>query len=51
MLIYAGGHVAGMLIWPRLVAYRSARGPLQMSSLLRLLMLIVAVSGPHPLDQ
>jgi len=44
--VYAAGHFAGILIWPRWVASRSARGPLQITSLIRLLMLIMAVSVP-----
>lgn len=44
--VYAAGHLAGMLVWPQWVAARSARAPLQMTALLRLLMLVVAVSIP-----
>lgn len=46
VFVYAAGHVLGMLAWPRWVASRGARGPLQITALLRLLMLIVAVSIP-----
>lgn len=46
MAIYAVGHLAGILIWPRWIASRSSRGPLQMTSLLRLMALVIAVSIP-----
>ena len=44
--VYATGHLAGILVWPRWVAMWSARAPLQIISLLRLLILVVAVSIP-----
>ena len=44
--VYAAGHLLGMLIWPEWTAARGARAPLQMTALLRLLILVVAVSIP-----
>lgn len=44
--VYATGHLAGILVWSRWVAMWSARAPLQIISLLRLLILVIAVSIP-----
>ncbi len=46
LAIYAAGHLLGMAFWPRWAAARSARAPLQITPLLRLVTLVVAVSIP-----
>lgn len=46
MAVYAVGHLAGMLLWPRWLFARSAKGPLQATSLIRLTTLVIAVSIP-----
>ncbi len=46
LAVYAAGHLLGMVFWPRWAAARSARAPLQVTPLLRLVVLVVAVSIP-----
>ena len=46
LAIYAAGHLLGMIVWPRWATARSARAPLQVTPLLRLVALVVAVSIP-----
>ena len=46
LAIYAAGHLLGTVVWPRWAAARSARAPLQITPLLRLVVLVVAVSIP-----
>ncbi len=46
IVAYAVGHFAGVVIWPQWSDRRSARIPLQMAALLRVLVLVVTVGIP-----
>lgn len=46
LVAYAVGHLAGILIWSRWPAHRSARVPLQVAALLRVVALIITIGIP-----
>lgn len=46
LVAYAIGHFAGILLWPRWSPPRSARAPLQIAALLRVLALIITIGIP-----
>jgi len=46
LVAYAIGHLAGILIWPHWSPHQSARAPLQIAALLRVLVLVITIGIP-----